>query len=369
MSQPRRKLRMSRVILIVVAVVVVLAAGGSALYLLFGNNEASLTYTLLPIDNTADYRAEGGVIAYATANTLVEYRADKNEAVESPLYQGIDGYDLSATLLAVYKDNIVQVRGQESIALSGDIRSISCGESHVAVLRANTNSGNESIAVLDADGTPVGNALDFSDSRVVNFGFYSDSGKELLWVIGISIAQSMPVTTIKMFDYTTGGSLSYFPAFYDQTIERLYFTEESIFIVGTQSIIRYSFSGSKEKYRVPIYGLEVIDMFCENGSASFLLRSRDELNAQTVHLLTVSEADAAADSMLSIHVPETLVGAFLQNNGVRCITSGHLYSYTSAGKSALDIETAYTALSAIKVTATQFMIETPEGCFLCSVKS
>ena len=181
--------------------------------------------------------------------------------------------------------------------------------------------------------------------------------------------QSMPVTTIKMFDYTTGGSLSYFPAFYDQTIEKLYFTQESIFIIGTQSIIRYSFSGSKEKYRVPIYGLEVTDMYCDNGSAYFLLSSRDAQNAQTVHLLTVSETDSATDSMLSIHVPETLVGAFLQNGGVRCMTSGHMYSYTSAGRSALEIESAYTALSAVKVTDTQFMIETPEGCFLCSVKS
>ncbi len=369
MSETRRKLRMSRVILIVVAVVVVIAAGASALYLLFGNNDASLTYTELPIDQTASYRTEGGVIAYDTGNTLVEYRVDRNEAVESPLYQGIDGYDLSGTLLAVYKDNIVQVRGQESIALSGDIRSICCGESHVAVLRANTNSGNESIAVLDADGAPVGNALDFSDCRVVSFGFYSDNGKELLWVIGISMQQNMPVTTIKMYDYTTGGSLSYFPAFYDQAIEKLYFTDESIFIVGTQSIIRYSFSGSKEKYRVPIYGLEVIDMYCEEGTAYFLLSARDAMNTQTVHLLTLSESDAATDSILSIHVPETLVGAFLQNGGVRCITSGHLYSYTSAGRSALNIETAYTALSAIKVSDTQFMIETPEGCFLCSVKS
>lgn len=369
MSEPRRKLRMSRVILIAAAVVVVIAAGASALYLLFGNNDASLVYTELPIEQTAAYRAEGGVIAYDAGSSLVEYRVDNNQATQSPLYEGIDGYDLSSTLLAVYKDNIVQVRGKESIALSGSIRSICCGESHVAVLRANTNSGNESIAVLDADGTPVGNALDFSDCRVVSFGFYSDNGKELLWVIGISMQQNMPVTTIKMFDYTTGGSLSYFPAFYDQAIEKLYFTDESIFIVGTQSIIRYSFSGSKEKYRIRIYGLEVIDMYCDSGVAYFLLKARDEQNAQTVHLLSLNEADSASDSMLSIHVPEPLVGAFLQNGGVRCITSGHLYSYTSAGKAALDIETAYTALSAIRVTDTQFMMETAEGCFLCSVKS
>ena len=368
MSQGARKLRLSRVILIVVAVVVVLAAGGAALYLLFGNSDASLLYTELPIDQNATYRAENNVIAYDTGSSLVEYRVDRNEALESPLYNGIDGYDFSPTLLAVYKDNVVQVRGKQSVALSGNIRSVCCGESHVAVLRANTASGNESIAVLDKDGAPVGNALDFSDYRVVSFGFYSDNGKELLWVIGVSIQQSIPVTTIKMYDYTTGGSLSYFPLFYDQIIEKLYFTENSIFIVGTQSIIRYSFAGSKEKYRVRIYGLKVTDMYATDGTVYFLLMPRDENERQTIHMLTVSETDYATDSIVSIHVPETLVSAFFQNGGIRCVTTGHLYSYSNSGINQLAIETAYTPLTAMRVNETQFMMETEEGCFLCSVK-
>ena len=230
--------------MILFGLVAIVLFGGvfAVFYLMFRQRDASLTYEKLSIDANMDYDVSGGYLTYAST------------------------IGVSSTITAVYAGSSLQLRNFDTLTLNGIIRGVACGDSHCAALRTNEVNGLDSIVVFNASAEAVGNPIDFAESKVINFGFETSYGREILWVICVNTQASMPVTTVRLYDYNNGGAMSYYPSFYEQSIERVYFTENSVFLVGTEDIIRYNLDSSRERYRVGIYGKEVMDVSVSSGT-------------------------------------------------------------------------------------------------------
>ena len=205
-----------------------------------------------------------------------------------------------------------------------------------------------------------------AESKVINFGFETGYSRELLWVICVNTQASLPVTTVRLYDYNNGGSMSYFPSFYEQSIERVYFTEDSVFLVGTEDIIRYNMDSSRERYRVGIFGKDVMDVTSRDGTVRFLLKPRGSGEQHTLYTLSLAEADEPNTTMLTMYVGENIVNAFLQNNGIRVLTRTRMISYTYGGKNtpSADIILEYPADTALKLDDALFLLVSGDDCYI-----
>lgn len=369
MEQPRKpQLNMRRVVLACAAALVLLVALGAAMYLAFGKHDSVVTWEQLPLDASQSLHVSNGVVSYATESELIEYHVGADGAVSSKLGALPDDWAIGGNTAVVYSGSSVVIRDGSGFSVTGTVGGVRCTEDYVAVLRTG-NAGNDSIILCDAKTGVTLDTLDYSASKVVSFGFYTDFDRCILWVIDVTTDSAHAVTNVKLYDYNAGGTLTYFAPFYDQTIEKVYITESSVFLIGTQDVVRYAYGGSKEAYRVRIYGNRVTDIAYANGYAYLLLRPRGELYARsTLRLLMVAEGDSALDSIMTLHTPDAIVGAFLQNGGIRILTGSKLYSYSYVGKSLLELELGRTPTAAYELDDTRFLLVADGKCWLCGVK-
>ena len=354
--------------LILAAGLAIVLIGGSfaLLYLLFAQKDDGLTYEMVNIQAGNDYVVSGGYLTYATDTGLIQYQLESSRVTQTKLSSPVDGFDVSASMTAVYAGSAFQLKNYDVLNLSGTIRSVSCGTHYCAVLRTSQTSGMDSIILFNASGEAVGNPIDFTDTKVVSFGFDTVGGRETLWVITLNTEASLPVTNIRLYDYNNGGTMSYYPTFYDQSIEKLAFTDESVFLIGTQDIIRYSQSGSREQYRVKIYGKEVVDYRQSGDYVYFLLKPRGESNAHTLYVLALAEGDAANATSMTLYVGEEVVRAYLASSGVRIVTGTRFLSYTFAGRRSKDLELEHPASYAVALDTGRFLLVSGTDCYICT---
>lgn len=362
------KTRINYVRLILVGGFGIVLIGGAfaLLYLLFGNKDDGLTYDKVNIEAGQEYSVSGGYLNYATDSSLIQYNLDTGRITETALSAPIDGFDVSSSMTAVYADSAFQLKNYEVLNLSGTIRSVSCGTHYCAVLRTSQTSGVDSIVIFNASGDAVGNPIDFTDTKVVSFGFDTSGERETLWVITVNTEASLPVTTIRLYDYNNGGTMSYYPTFYDQSIEKLAFTDDSVFLIGTQDIIRYSQSGSREQYRVKIFGKEVLDYRQSGDYVYFLLKPRGESSSHTLYVMALSESDTSNATSMTLYVGEEVVQAYLASSGVRIVTDGRFLSYTFAGRRSKDLELEHPASKAVALDTSRFLLVSGTDCYICT---
>ena len=373
MNEAKPRINILRLILFGLVAIVLFGGVFAVFYLMFRQRDASLTYEKLSIDANMDYDVSGGYLTYASATDLIQINVnDTKKSTRTRLDSGsIDGFGVSSTMTAAYAGSSLQLRNFNTLTLNGTIRGVACGNSHCAALRTNEVNGLDSIVVFTASAEAVGNPIDFSESKVVNFGFETGYGRELLWVICVNTQASLPVTTVRLYDYNNGGAMSYYPSFYEQSIERVYFTENSVFLVGTEDIVRYNLDSSRERYRVGIYGKEVMDVAVSSGTVRFLLKPRGSSNEHILYTLALAEADAPNTTMLTVYVGENIVNAFLQSNGIRIVTRTRMISYTYSGKNSpsADIELEYPADVALKLNDSSFLLVSGDDCYFTKRES
>ncbi|MDO4565291.1 MAG: hypothetical protein Q4C04_06725 [Clostridia bacterium] len=356
------QLNIGRIVAVLAVGLAVIGGAIAMVVLLFGNRDIKLVSERLSLPAQADYRVRDGSISYVADNTLNLYDAESGKSRQLPLNAEIDGYAVRDDVVVVHDGGMVHIENAEAVTLIGTAREVRMGKDYVAVLRTG-GQGSDSIVVFDYNAQVAGEVLDFSDSKVTNFGFYTDNGRELLWIISVETEQNTPVTTVKMFDYGAGGTISYLSPFYDQFVETLYFTDDSIFVVGTQDIVRYSITGGREKYRVGIYGNKVLDMTASEGTASFLLAPREDEPFYHLRLLRIAEADDALSSWRHITLTEPIVNAFLQGGYIKIVAEENVYIYTYAGRNPATLPLEGSAYEAYKLTDTYFVYFTEDGLY------
>lgn len=366
----------SRLAVFGVAIAILVMAAFALIYILYGNQETQLYLERTPVTLPADYRVDDGILSYRTDSSLETFYGKSSKEVDSAkLYASIDGYDVSETLTILYAGNAVQVRGRQGFSLSaGTISDVRAGKSHAAVLFRNP-AGENHIQLLDSDGVSL-NTILLNDSTVVAFDFLdAGNGRELLWVSTLDVGQFTEESLVRIYDCDRKGTLLFYSAsFYNQTVYDVYLSEQCLFLVGTQDIVRYHREDdggfTSEKDRIAVFGSTVVDFAYVEESAYFITIPHigDGTNSHLFRLLTISQTDDTWATVMQVHTASPIVGAFLMESQIRVLTkeSFTAYSYTGAVREQIELKEFPSA--AYRYSDTEFLFLTETECFRAYMK-
>ena len=201
---------------------------------------------------------------------------------------------------AVYSDTAIQIIDAPfDVQPKGYVRAVRVGSSHVAVCMRKSD-GTELVTVYSASGQEV-YELEFSEGSLMDFGF-SEANRQTLWTMALTVESGSPRTTITTFDLARMSATGVITVS-DQLVEDVFFTSSSVFVVGTESLIRYS-AANRECWRVQLHGFRVTDRAVSGESVHLLLMPRNMENASSARILTVSQGDIASESVFTFAVGE-----------------------------------------------------------------
>jgi hypothetical protein len=315
-----------------IVILLVLAGIGALIFFKAQSCSKKLSARSLPLIASEQSCGTGDGILYVRAGQLDFYSfKDEDENFSLPLSSAPKGIVGTSGIKAVYSESTIQIIDAPfDVDPEGEIAAVRCGETFVATLSRKT-AGGCLLSVYNSTGQLV-HSLEYPDGRLMDFGF-SEASSSTLWTMELDTDSGSPRTTITTFDISRMSSTGVIIVS-GQLVEDIFFTESSIFVIGTESLIRYSASANREIYRVRIYGYRVIDRSRRDGNPVLLLLPRgvsSVTEAASVRVLTVSQKDVAGETAYTFTLPEGLLSCHLQNGSLVALTANNVYLYKPKG--------------------------------------
>ncbi len=365
------RMAVSRLAFFGIAAGILVAGVLALLFLVLSKRDKGLTFTRADVVSGYTYRMKDDVLSYRTEDRIYTYDAAKDVSTFFPI-ANIEGYDSSASMTIVYAGAQFKIQGAEkTLALqSGTILDVRAGKTFAALLyRIPVDDRDERfIEIIDRDMHSV-NTLSFKDSEIVGFGFLDTGSTELLWVSTMDVGQFTEESIVRIYDCTNGGVMIHYTSpFYNQAIYNLYLSDRCLFMVGTQSIIRYDREDdgfSAERDRVRVYGSTIVDFSAGTETAYFIalpVAAEGEENS-LVRLITISETDDLWSNVMQKYMPSPVVGAFLFNGNICVFTRENFLQFSFAGKKLKDLEPEYAPVAAFRYGADGFLVVTEQNCY------
>ena len=357
-GRKRKKRRTNRTLLFTL----ILAGGFTValvVYLLFFRDaERTIKMTETPISPAMTHLNTGKGLLYQTDGNIHYY--DWNNEKNNYTY-GTAGADIQMTgsskMSAVYNANNLQIVGKDvPMTFTGTIDTVECGTHHVAVLRKDSE-GSESLLILTEDGEQLDQVLP-GDAFIVDFGFFDVNG-EKLWVEMLSVTAEIPTTTLRLYDLDVKAQTGAIQV-QSQLISDLYITNNSLFVGGTNQIIRYSHDGYKESYRVTVYGYKILD-YSSATTPTFLMTPRGG-DMHSVKLLKLSDTDSPETTETNLQLPSEGVAGFIMNDHLIVVSKEKMFTYTLAGKLSETAILEYPIERAYKLSDSMLLLES-DGMF------
>ena len=341
------------------------------LFMLLSKREKGLTFTTADVLNGYTYRMKDDRISYQTPDRIYTYDCAKNVSTFYRI-ETIEGYDCSDSMIIVYAGSQFKIQGADEVKAltNGTILDVRAGKDYAALLyRIPVADRDERfIQLIDKNMRGVGR-ISFKDSEVVAFDFLDTGTNELLWVSTMDVGQFTEESIVRIYDCANQGAMIHYTSpFYNQAIYNLYLSDRCLFMVGTQSIIRYDREGSgfsAERDRVSVYGSTIVDFYAGPETAYFIalpVAAEGEENS-LVRLITISETDDLWSNVMQKYMPSPVVGATLFNGSICVFTREHFLQYSFAGKKLLDIEPQYTPVKAYRYGNDGFFVVTEQDCY------
>jgi len=324
----RKKKRKNNTLLFSIITLVVLGIGLLIFQFLFNKQEATVEMEMTPISTASTYINTGDGLLYQTDGQIHFYHL--TDSKKNYTY-GMGASDIrisgSEDMTVVFNTAQLQVVGEKTpLTFTGTITEVECGTDYLAVLRT-AEDGTEGLHIITKDGEQVSD-IAYTDQCIVDFGFYTTT-TEMLWIETLSINTGTPMTTISTYDLSKREVTGMIHV-QNQLVDKVYITQDSMFVVATNQIIRYIHEGNKEIYRTTIYGYEVVDFSNASGTPTFLLTTRGG-DFHTVKILTLKEDSAPEPVETTLQLPTEGVSAFIMANRLVVVSREQLFNYTIKG--------------------------------------
>ena len=361
----------SRLSIFYLGAFIVLMGVIALLVLLLGKREKGLIFTRADVINGYTYRMKDDRLSYRTSDRIYTYDCAKNVSTFFSLGT-IEGYDSSESMTIVYAGSQFHIQGNEkAMSLSnGTIIDVRAGKNYAALLYRIPAADRDErfIQIIDRQMHGVGR-ISFKDSEVVAFDFLDTGSTELLWVSTMDVGQFTEESIVRIYDCGKQGAMIHYTSpFYNQAIYNVYLSDRCLYMIGTQSIIRYDRDDdgfSAERGRVRIYGSTVVDFSAGTETAYFIalpVAAEGEENS-LVRLITISESDNLWSNVMQKYMPSPVVGAFLFNNSICVFTRERFLQYDFAGKKKSDFELSEEPIAAFRYGQDGFFLVTPQNCY------
>lgn len=349
-------------ILLVLALAFIgLAVGG---VMLFKSCSLAASKRSLPFASSAESAYTGDGFMYMEGSTL-KYISLKDESKNYSISVNAPSARLMGTsgIKIVYNTRALQIVGtQYDIELSGEIVKLCCGSGYAAVYR-HGDDGSSALRVYDSTGSQC-YQIDFTDTVLTDFGFESTSSP-ILWTSELITTGNCVTTTVTIYDLSRS-SITGVISVQGQLVKDIYITNNSIFAVCTDNIIRYDRRSNTEAYRLLTYGYDCTSCSFSGGRALFVLKS-EENETSLVRLLSVSEKDVANEKSSLLMLPEDIVNSFAMNGRFVVVSTEVLLIYNVNGELAKEAQFDYAITSAEKLDERNILIGRGEEALLYTI--
>ncbi len=336
--------------------VLLIAALGAAAFLysfLFNKAQTHISAAITPIRTDNVYQNTGDGLLYQTEGEIHFYHlTDQKKNYTYGTAASTIRMAGSSEMTVVFNERSLQVIGArgDPVTMNGTILAVECGYKYLAVLQED-GSGAQSLVILDS-AYKQRSVLTFTqDQYIEDFGFYRKNG-ERLWIEILSVNSGAPTTLIQTYDITKG-DVSGVMQVRDQLVDQIYVTEESIFAVGTNQIIRYTHD-NREVYRNTVYGYEALD-YTLAGDPTFLMTPRGG-DMHSVKMLTLKESESSGATETNLQLPTEGVAAYMMNGSLVVASREKIYVYTLKGKLSREASVDVPVDDAVKLTERILMI-------------
>ncbi|MBQ3201027.1 MAG: hypothetical protein IJB22_03810 [Clostridia bacterium] len=245
----------------------------------------------------------------------------------------------SDSITALYSGAALHIVGAaDMIDVGGEILSASCGKNHAAVLRKDA-AGEAAILVYDSTGL-LTDTISEQQAMLLDCGFGSLAGSDMLYVLSMSDSGSVPVSTITTYTYgENGAAMSGVITLHNELVEDVYFASDSIFVAGTAHLQRYDKEFTAKAYSLLTYGDTLLDVSDAGDKPLFLYADRAEQAALTeenpvpssVRLLRAAEAELSDAVDRTVALPEGAHSCFAIGGRFMVFTKDTVYTYSASG--------------------------------------
>lgn len=360
-NDPRFARRRLMLALVVIGLIGIIVAG----VFIAKRRATPLTAAELPFSADEQYLFTGRGYLYITESTKLGYYdlEDESRSYSATLPEMQIALAASETLHAVYNQSAAQIVGAtESILFPGRALYVRCGDNFMAALIEDA-AGKMSIAVYNKHGELV-DTIEFGENAApTGFGFYSTPA-ETFWVMSLDTTSSLPVTTISTYDMGRLAATGVMTV-QRQLIGDIVVGENGIFMVGTQSIIRFSHTGNTETWNVLVYGWEMYD-YSMGSKALFLLTRRG--GGGLVRLLSVNDFESADSSTVTVATPESMATMFLSGDKLYFVTDDELLIYNASGRRTNTLALPFTVAYAEAAGTGRFLAESDGRMYLFTIQ-
>lgn len=363
----RRRKKSSRTMLFSLGMLALIGVALGAYIIIFGQRNQTVSMSATPIVTTATYINTGRGLLYQSDGQVNYY--DLKDSKKNSTF-GMGAADIRMTgssyLTAVFNSNSLQIYAPNTspLAFTGTVKEAECGKNYLAVLRA-SDDGKESILIVTTDGTQV-DQLTFDDQYIVDFGFYMLNGAEMLWYQSMNVNSGVPTTMISVYSLTKQATIGVMQI-QNQLVDELYITGSSIFVAGTNQIIRYSHDGNKEVYRQMVYGYRVLDFSSAGDAPTFLMAPRGG-DFHSVKILTLQEGTTNSTAVETyLQLPTEGVAAFIMGSRLVVVSQESVYIYSLKGKLTATKTLELPVDDAVKISDSTLMLSSNGIFYLASV--
>jgi len=327
-------------VLLLVGILALIAAIVAGVVLLLKNRSAFGEVTELPFTADDPYVYNGKGFYYIKNGSLCFHDPAHPEDDTSLTLNGENITLVSSdSMTALFSGAAFHIVGAaDMIDAGGEILSAACGKNHAAVLRKDA-AGEAAILVYDASGA-LTDSIPEQDAMLLDCGFGSLGGNDMLYVLSLSSGSSGPVSTITTYTYSeNGAAMSGVITLRNELVENIYFSGNSIFVAGTNHLQRYDKEFTAKAYSLLTYGDTVLDFTAAGSNPLFLYGERNAVSALTaespvpaaVRLVSAAEAEepAAVDRVLSL--PEGTHSCFVIGGKFMAVARDTVYTYSASG--------------------------------------
>lgn len=357
-------------ILIIIIVILGVAAAGVGIFLR-SNDTMAGSSKKLPFYASSKYEYTGSGFLYIEGLTLHYYDisdSSKSYAVNiSNSDVNLAGHDM---LHILYTGSSLQIiNSQFPIEFTGTIVSAKCGDGVIAVHKR--DGSTDSIRLFNSSGSQI-DEIQFPDSNLMDYGFYYSGKACSLYVMTTRASASAPVTELLTYAVSeTALTHTGILVVQNELVRDAAFSKSSIFVTGTDSIIRYSAETNAESYRLHCYGMKLIDRTATSAQAIFVMtpNDADENALSYIRLYRASQSDVPDEAMNTLQLPHGTITAAASGERVYVITASGIEKYRADGRHADTEKLSFVATSAYKLDDERIIIASGEELYLFTFKA
>lgn len=353
-SKPTRRVRLRPRGIIVLCILVLAVAG-----LIFGGIKLFSSCSLstakraLPFSTGDNFVYTGGGFLFERDMKLLYHDlADENKSFTVELEEGGAGIAGTDKIKVVYSATSLQVVGTPyEHTFEGIIRKIVCGGKYVGAYIENADN-THSLAVYNSAGDRR-HIAELGSTVLLDFGFEGGDSSAMYTseLVTTGTAVSTTVTTLDLARESITGVMS----IQGELVKNVVLTSKSVFVFGTDSLIRFDRTGNTEAYRLLMRGYDCIDFSSSDGRLMFLLSRSGSENAP-LRVLSVKEGSSAEDSILELASSSSAAACFLMRGKVVSIEDSTVVIRSMKGEIAASIPLGQNVASASKLDESNILL-------------